>query len=263
MLQMFPMMLVKLGGSVITDKMAYRTLREDALRGLAGEIASSPEGVIIVHGAGSFGHMIAAQHQLQKGYRDRSQLLGAAQVMEDVRALNLAVIAALREAGVPAVSLPPSALVGLTNGALSRLDLEVFRRYVDLGIAPVTFGDVALDDARGFGICSGDQLMESLAREFAPRRIIFCADVDGVYDSDPNLDPGASMYPVVDQGTLDRLPRTQRATDVTGSIYAKLETMMRITSFGGEAMVINGLWPGRLAAALRGEDVVGTRVMGA
>ena len=187
MLQTFSMMLVKLGGSVITDKMAYRTLREDVLRRLAEEISSSEESVIVVHGAGSFGHVLAAQHQLQKGFRDEAQLLGAAQVMEDVRVLNLAVIAALRKAGVPSVSLPPSALACLSEGELSRLDVSVFRRYVDLGMVPVTFGDVALDDGRGFGICSGDQLMESLAKEFSPRRIIFCTDVDGVFDSDPHI----------------------------------------------------------------------------
>jgi len=189
--------------------------------------------------------------------------MGAAQVMEDVRALNLSVITALRGAGVPSVSLPPSAVACLSAGELSRLDLPVFRRYVDLGIVPVTFGDVALDDRRGFGICSGDQLMEALAKEFSPQRIIFCTDVDGVFDRDPNIEPGATMLQNVDRGTLDRLPRNQRCADVTGSIYAKLETMLRITSFGGEAMVINGLMPGRLAAALKGENVVGTKVMGA
>ena len=184
-------------------------------------------------------------------------------MMEDVRVLNLAVIAALRKAGVPSVSLPPSALACLSEGELSRLDVSVFRRYVDLGIVPVTFGDVALDDRRGFGICSGDQLMESLAKEFSPRRIIFCTDVDGVFDSDPNIEVGATMLQNVDRGTLDRLPRTQRCADVTGSIFAKLETMLRMASFGGEAMVINGLTPGRLAAALKGEEVVGTKVTGA
>jgi isopentenyl phosphate kinase len=263
MLQMYSMMLVKLGGSVITDKMAYRTLREEVLRRLAEEISSSGESVIIVHGAGSYGHVLAAQHQLQKGFHENAQLMGAAQVMEDVRALNLSVITALRAAGVPSVSLPPSAVACLSAGELSRLDLPVFRRYVDLGIVPVTFGDVALDDRRGFGICSGDQLMEALAKEFSPQRIIFCTDVDGVFDRDPNIEPGATMLQNVDRGTLDRLPRTQRCADVTGSIYAKLETMLRITSFGGEAMVINGLMPGRLAAALKGENVVGTKVMGA
>lgn len=251
-----------MGGSVITDKTSYRALRVDVLERLAGEISFVKERTIIVHGAGSFGHVMAEQHQLHKGFHDELQLLGAAHVMEDVRALNLAVIASLRRNGVPSVSLPPSAIASLANGELSTMDLERFHRYLDLGMTPVTFGDVALDDQRGFGICSGDQLMESLAKEFSPRRIIFCSDVDGVFDADPNIEPQARMFEVVDRSTVDRLPRTRRCADVTGSIFAKLETMLRITSYGGEAMVINGLRPDRLAAALKGEEVVGTKVVG-
>ncbi|MBI0583380.1 MAG: isopentenyl phosphate kinase family protein [Methanomassiliicoccus sp.] len=255
------MMLVKLGGSVITDKMNYRTLREDVLFRLAGELARSEESVILVHGAGSFGHVIAARHQLQNGYNDPSQLMAAAQVMEDVRTLNLAVTSALNRSGLPAVSLPPSALVELREGRLDRLELGVFRRYLDLGMVPVTFGDVALDSRRGLGICSGDQLMESLAREFAPRRIIFCSDVDGVFTDDPVVHPEARMLEAVDRETLSSLPRSQRCADVTGSIFGKIETMLRIAAHGGDSMVINGLAPGRLAAALKGEKVPGTRVV--
>jgi isopentenyl phosphate kinase len=256
------MMLVKLGGSVITDKMGYRVMREEALFRLAGEIAGCGSEVIVVHGAGSFGHIIAAEHGLQNGFVERSQLMRAAQVMEDVRTLNLAVTSALNRCGLPAVSLPPSAMADLSDGRLERLDLSVFVRYLDLGIVPVTFGDVALDLRRGFGICSGDQLMEALAREFAPERIIFCTDVNGVYTSDPNEDLHARMLDHVDSTTLDSLPRTQRCADVTGSMFAKIETMLRITSYGRGSIVINGLVPGRLAAALRGEEVIGTTVGG-
>jgi isopentenyl phosphate kinase len=255
------MLLVKLGGSVITDKMNYRVLREDVLNRLAGEIARSEEPTVVVHGAGSFGHVIASKHGIQNGFRDASQLMGAAQVLEDVRVLNLAVTSALVRSGVPAVSLPPSAMARLSNGKLESLDIDAFRRYLKLGIAPVTFGDVTLDVERGFGICSGDQLMEVLARELAPSRIIFCSDVDGVYTCDPREDPSARMLDVVDRSALDALPRTQHCADVTGSIFGKIETMLRIAAHGGGSMVINGLVPGRLAAAMRGEEVVGTRVV--
>jgi isopentenyl phosphate kinase len=261
MFRPYHMLLVKLGGSVITDKMNYRVLRGEVLNRLASEISSSGETTVIVHGAGSFGHVIAAKHHIQKGFTEPSQIMGAAQVMEDVRVLNLEVTSALVRCGVPAVSLPPSALVRLSEGELESMDVDVYRKYLDLGIAPVTFGDVALDVKRGFGICSGDQLMEVLARELSPRRIIFCSDVDGVYTRDPRTDPSARMFEAVDRSTLDSLPRTQHCADVTGSIFGKIETMLRIAAHGGGSMVINGLVPGRLAAAMRGEEVIGTRVV--
>ena len=256
------MMLVKLGGSVITEKGSYRTLRADALSRLAQEIKASGAAVMIVHGAGSYGHIVAARHQLQKGYSNPSQIKGAAQVMEDVRALNLEVVSRLNRAGVASVSLPPSAVAELSGGALSGLDLDRFGRYNDLGIVPVTFGDVALDSKRKFGICSGDQLMESLAERFRPERIIFVTDVDGVFTADPHSDPRASLIENVDRAALDALPRSQRNADVTGSIFGKIEVMMRIASHGGDAVAINGLAPGRLEAALRGQRVIGSKVVG-
>lgn len=256
------MMLVKLGGSVITDKTRYRTFREEAVGRLAREIASSGEDLIIVHGAGSFGHVLAAKHGLQHGFSSDEQIPGAAKVMEDVRELNLEMIRTLNSGGVPCASIPPSATVELRGGRLEGMDTRPYRSFLGLGITPVTFGDVAPDKERGFGICSGDQLMERLAEEFRPDRVIFCADVDGVFTADPNCDPSATLMETVDRATLDALPRSQRCVDVTGSIFAKLETMMRIASWGGDAVVINGHAPGRLEAALRGEKVIGSKVVG-
>jgi isopentenyl phosphate kinase len=262
MFQTFSMMLVKLGGSVITDKTRYRTFRPDAVTRLAGEIKRSGKTVLVVHGAGSYGHVLASKFQLQHGHINAQQIGGAAQVMEDVRELDLEIIRALNREGVPSVSLPPSACALLKEGRLIDLDISKFQRYLALGVTPVTFGDVALDSVRGFGICSGDQLMELLAINLRPERIVFCCDVDGVFTADPASDPQAQLIRVVDQQTLADLPRTQRCEDVTGSIFGKLECMMRMASHGGDAVVINGMVPGRLEAALRGEKVIGSKVVG-
>jgi isopentenyl phosphate kinase len=256
------MMLVKLGGSVITDKTNYLAYREDVLSRLVAEIVAARKDIILVHGAGSFGHVLASEHRLQGGYTGDSQIPAAAKVMEDVRDLNLRVMRTLNAGGLPSASLPPSAVASLRSGELDILDVGMFRRYLDLGMCPVTFGDVALDSERRFGICSGDQLMERLAHEFRPQRVIFVSDIDGVFTADPTTDPDATLIETVDRETLDSLPRTHRCADVTGSIFGKIETMMRIASWGGDAVVLNGNAPGRLGAALRGEAVVGSKVKG-
>lgn len=254
--------LVKLGGSVITDKSRYRTFNRESTDRLAREIASSGKQVLLVHGAGSYGHMLAHEHQLQKGYVSDSQRAGVAKVQQDVRDLNLEIMRSLDRAGLPAASIPPGACGLMENGILKRMDMDLFHRYLDLGIAPVTFGDVVLDSERKFGICSGDQLMYLLAKEFHPKLIVFCADVDGIFTSDPNLDKGARLIEKVDLGVLQALPRTSRVTDVTGSIFGKVESMLRLAELGKGTMVINGLAPGRLAAALKGERVKGSMVIG-
>jgi len=254
--------LVKLGGSVITDKTRYRVFNQESADRLAGEIASSGKQVVLVHGAGSFGHMLAHEHQLHKGYLSDSQRFGVARVQWDVRDLNREVMQCLDHAGLPATSIPPSACALMEGGQLKRMDLDLFHRYLDLGITPVTFGDVVLDSQRKFGICSGDQLMYLLAKEFRPKLIVFCADVDGIFTADPNLDKGATLIERVDRSTLDSIPRTSRVTDVTGSIYGKLESMLSMAPLAKSTMVINGLVPGRLAAALKGERVKGSMVVG-
>ncbi len=256
------MILVKLGGSVITDKGKYRTFDRDITGRLASEIAASGQKVILVHGAGSFGHLLAKEHRLHLGITDTSQLMGAAKVMADVRELDLQVCRCMIDGGSKVIPLPPACCAMMNDGKLESLDLEAFRRYLDLGMVPLTFGDVVWDRGRGLGICSGDQLMMSLAREFRPSKVIFVTDVDGVFTADPNIDPHAKLVERVDRTVLDALPRTERNVDVTGSIYAKIKYMMDMADLTEECMVLNGKVPGRLEAALRGRKVTASKVVG-
>ncbi|MHC1709965.1 MAG: isopentenyl phosphate kinase [Methanomassiliicoccales archaeon] len=255
------MILVKLGGSVITDKGRYRTFDPETTGRLAEEIASTGQDVILVHGAGSFGHMLAKEHRLHLGITEDSQLLGASQVMSDVRELDLAVCREMSAKGLRVVPLPPASCAIMRDGALHHLDLDVFKNYLKLGMVPVTFGDVVLDEGRGLSICSGDQLMAALAREFRPSKVIFVTDVDGVFTADPTQDPKAELIETVDEKVLDALPRTERNVDVTGSIFAKIRYMIDMASLTGECLVLNGKAPGRLEAAIRGEDVIASKVV--
>ena len=79
------MFLVKLGGSVITDKARYRVFNKDRVARLCSEIAESGKDVIVVHGAGSFGHVLAKRHSLQDGYSDPEQIPAAARVQSSTR----------------------------------------------------------------------------------------------------------------------------------------------------------------------------------
>jgi len=255
------MILVKLGGSVITDKGRYRTFDPETTDRLAEEIAKTGQDVMVVHGAGSFGHMLAKEHRLHLGLTEDTQLLGASQVMTDVRELDLVVCRRMAAKGLRVVPLPPASCAVMREGALHHLDLDKFRAYHQLGMVPVTFGDVVRDELRGLSICSGDQLMAALAREFRPEKVIFVTDVDGVFTADPTQDPKAKLIETVDKDVLDALPRTERNVDVTGSIFAKIRYMIDMAALTGECLVLNGKVPGRLEAAIRGEDVIASKVI--
>ncbi len=253
------MILVKLGGSVITDKSQYQALRQEVLVRLCEEISDSGEDVIIVHGAGSFGHIMAHDHCLADGYKYESQVNALATVSRDVRQLNLMVLDAMLSAGISPVSLPPSACVVMHDREITEIDFDRIRSYIKLGISPVMFGDVALDESQGFSICSGDQIMEALARELVPERVIFVSDIDGIMDRDPS-EPGANLIECVKPSDMDHMKFHVRVKDVTGGIKKKLIAMIGMVGPGRTCIIINGNVPGRLKAALRGDEVIGTKV---
>jgi len=254
------MILIKLGGSVITDKSEYRKFNREQTARLCKEMASCGKGIMVVHGAGSFGHVIAKQYSLQLGLQDFCQVPAVAQVQHDVRELSQEVVAELIKVGIPAVSVPPGSCFVMDKGRLIADNDECIRRLAHIGVMPVLFGDVVADRSKGFGICSGDQAMEVLAKIFKPDRIVFVSDVDGLYTSDPKKDKDAKLIPEVDGKMLDRLDSELTVADVTGGIHGKVEEMLRMCGDNGECILVNGTVPGRLEALLKGEDVPCTKV---
>ncbi|TLZ69515.1 MAG: isopentenyl phosphate kinase family protein [Methanobacteriota archaeon] len=258
------MLLVKLGGSVITVKSKYRTLRGPDLSRLARELAAGagPD-TVVVHGAGSYGHILAAKHRLGEGYDNPAQLGAVAQVQRDVRALDLKVLDALLRARLRPVAVPPSLVMRYHDGRLAVFDVGPFRDYLMRELLPVSFGDVVMDTKRRFAIASGDDVILELAKLFRPERVLFVADVDGVFTADPKRHKEAKLLEAIGPGALDSIAFATEATqDVTGGLRGKLLRMVEIAKHARDVRIINGLARGRLEAAVRGDDVPGTRVVG-
>ncbi len=256
------MLLVKLGGSVVTEKAHLRTPRSAAIRRLARELASLGESLLIVHGAGSYGHILASRHRLNEGGSTLPRRQVAARVQADVRELDGLVVRALNRAGLAAIPIPPSAVLSLDDGRVSAMDLTPFLEFASMEFTPVTFGDVVRDVRRGFSVCSGDLLMLELARAFRPKRAVFAADVDGLFTVDPKRRRAARLLETVGPDDLSRIEFSSSSrTDVTGSIEGKLRRMFEIADHAGECLIVNGNVKNRVRDALRGRHVVGTRVV--
>jgi len=117
---------LKLGGSVVTEKDAPETVDTDALAAAADAIAGADdEDLVLVHGGGSFGHPNAAAHGVSRtdGTRDPDAV---AAVHGAMKRLNDAVCDALRARDVPAVAHHPySAAMRDADGTLAA-DAEAF-----------------------------------------------------------------------------------------------------------------------------------------
>ncbi|MEW6069603.1 MAG: kinase, partial [Candidatus Thermoplasmatota archaeon] len=109
--------LIKLGGSVITDKTKLYKFRENVTRRLAKELKECAQKYIIVHGAGSYGHVKAKHYKLKSITSENISKFrkGIAEVQYDVRALNLKVIKCLGSEGLNPLSIPPSMAVRCEN----------------------------------------------------------------------------------------------------------------------------------------------------
>lgn len=257
------MKLIKLGGSIITDKSEYRKFNRETVARLCREIKESGQPALIVHGAGSFGHILAKKYALNNGNESPEQIPAFAQVCYDVRDLDSMIVKELNDSGIPAVSMPPGSCFVMENRKLIIENPEVMKRFVDLGIIPVMFGDVVTDRKLGFAILSGDQIMERLTEIFDIDTVVFVSDIDGLYDDDPKNNPDAKMYRDVDPAILESVKSEISVDDVTGGVYEKMMAMLRMCSDGRECILINGNAEGRLLSVLKGDDTVCTRARGA
>jgi isopentenyl phosphate kinase len=260
--------LVKLGGSLLTDKRAVETARPEVLARLAAEIALGQAGaggrLIVAHGSGSFGHVAARRHRLAAGLREPGQLAGISLTQERAAALHWQVVAALATAGLHPFSLAPSSSVVAAAGRPESFALDPLLLALANGLLPVLYGDVVLDREQGVAICSTERLFELLAPRLAASglpvgRVLWLGETAGVYDEHghtvPHLD-AARATALKRRGTVG----AAAGTDVTGGMLHRVETALALAAAGIPSLIADGTVPGLLASALRGEPVPGTVV---
>jgi isopentenyl phosphate kinase len=253
---------LKLGGSVITDKEKPLTPNLEAIERLADEIArANVSSLIVVHGGGSFGHHVAKQYNLTEGYGDPAQVTGFSETHRAMTKLNSLVMEALISHNINAVVVQPSSCVVTKAGRIQSMERKPLKRMLDMGLVPILYGDAVLDSEKGFAILSGDQLVSSLAINFGASRIIMGGDVDGLYTKEPKANKSARL---VKRVTLEELKAQKhdiegsKATDVTGGMLGKVRELIPAIEHNIQALLVNAAKPLRVYKALRGKEVTGT-----
>lgn len=256
------MILLKLGGSLITDKTQENAPRLDVIARLAREIAPALKGagepVVLGHGSGSFGHAAGKKYGTRGGVRDADGWRGFAHVSVAAQRLNRIVADALHESGVPVFSVAPSASAVCEDGRLTRMEVEPVRRALARGLAPLVMGDVAFDDARGGTIVSTEEVFAYLADHLPVSRILLAGETEGVWDHDGRV---IARITPANWPELSGAVGASRGADVTGGMAAKVRDALALCArhAGLTARIFSGLVPGNVARALAGDDV-GTRV---
>jgi isopentenyl phosphate kinase len=257
-----PLVIVKLGGSLVTRKREVEKPRPKLIARLARELTDrGGRRLIVLHGAGSFGHPGAHRFGLARppaadGRGSAERRRGAAIVMAEVRRLHLMILRALVAAGSSPLSLPIATHAVNRAGRLERLDPEPFRAGLAAGLVPVSFGDVVPDREWGFSILSADDIAAALVPPLRPDRVVFASDVPGILEGPPGRRP--AVVPEVTDRVVAALAAPAHGRDVTGGIRKKAEAMRAIAAAGADAALISGLSDGAVSRAIRGEAVYGS-----
>ncbi len=260
--------LLKLGGSLITDKSRPNTARTKTIQRLAQETAAAvstmDELLLVGHGSGSFGHAAAAQAGLGTGLVSEQQREGISQVQMQASKLHGKVIEAFQGAQALPFSISPSSSVIASAGRITTMSTESVTRALDMGMVPIIYGDIVPDRRWRAAILSTEALLLELAqrlrrRMFRIRRVIWLGETAGLLDSQRQTIP--QVTPVNFEETRNSLFET-RGTDVTGGMALRLETAWKLSSQGISSWLLDGREPGLLQRCLEGQKVPGTEILG-
>ena len=214
--------ILKLGGSVITDKDNPETVDEETLGAVVDSVVDhyEPGEFVVVHGGGSFGHHHAATHGYSKteGTRDARAV---SDVHRAMTALNEAVVDAFQDRDVAAIQMSPLSVTHRDSDGRLALPAETIATTLGEGFLPVVQADPIVHTGRGATILSGDEIVVSLAESLAADRVGLCSTVPGVLDDQEEVIEEIDSFEAVSDvlGASD-------STDVTGGMAGKVDTLL-------------------------------------
>lgn len=254
--------LLKLGGSLITDKDKPFTARLDKLTELASEIKAALDlnpnlHLILGHGSGSFGHVAAKKHGTRDGVRTQEQWHGFVEVRYQAAELNRYVTKALYEAGLAALPFPPSASMISDNRKVIHHNVLTIQKALEHHLLPVVQGDVAFDESLGGTILSTEDVFTFLIEQFDCSRILLAGIEAGVWEDFPARTKLTKHIQLATYETVREGIKGSVSTDVTGGMKAKVEEMLALIEKKPNltVQIFSAEEKGLLSRALQGENV--------
>ena len=246
------MILIKLGGSIITNKEKPLSVRRKTINNLAKSLKKINEPTIIVHGGGSYGHYWSVKYNMHTKER-KYDFRGVAIVKNSMIELNKIILNSLLKNRLNPYCLPPTDFMS-GNKPISKKVKEI-EKIAKSGLIPVTYGDALWYGQKKTYILSGDKVMTHLAKILRPRLCIFVLNEDGLYS---DLKSKKLIYELRDKRYLI----SENKMDVTGGMTRKVEEALKISKIGMNVFFVNGNKPERILKAIRNRKFKGTLFRG-
>ena len=246
------MILIKLGGSIITNKEKPLSARRKTIEGISKSLRKIKEPIIIVHGGGSYGHYWSVKydmHTKEKRYNPK----GVAIVKNSMIELNKIILDSLLKNRLNPYSLPPTDFM-FGNKPITKKIKEI-KKIAMSGMIPVTYGDALWYGQNKTYILSGDKIMTLLAKILKPRVCIFALNEDGLYS---DLKTKKLIRELQDESPTI----SDNKMDVTGGMTRKVEEASKIAKIGITVFFVNGNKPERILKAVKDKTYEGTLFRG-
>jgi isopentenyl phosphate kinase len=261
------LVILRLGGSIVSNKSKPFTANNQVIKRLSTEIANAlksevgPKRLVTILGGGSFGHPIARQYGFSRVARSigtKEARDGLSLLQHRLTQLVSIMVQELLLNKVPAISVEP-------QGGLYKLDGDVDASLLTLllneGFVPVLHACTIIDRKKNVRIVSADELVYTLAGALEPAGVVVGTDVDGVYPEDPKTSPSAKVIEELHVEDLDLMQfGPTKYADVTSGMLGKIGWMFNVSRLGIDVKLVNGLRPHFIEKALCGERVIGTLI---
>lgn len=224
------LIILKLGGSLLTYKDKPLKAKKKAIRSLANFLAKNiypvKKKLVLIHGGGSFGHYEALMDIQKHGKLTYS---GFPKISLSMVLLNEIVLRELIRVELPIVSIPPRAICYYDCELSEHVcNYNLVNYTIENNLIPLLFGDVIV----GKGNCtphiiSGDDIAIDIAKLFGTAKIIFAMDVDGIYQ------------PTVERGLGSLIKRIN--LEEANSLIKELEKINKIKGYDVTGGIVNKL----------------------
>ena len=242
------MILIKLGGSIITNKEKPLSPRKKTINNILKEIGKIKEPIIIVHGGGSYGHYWSIKYDMHTKPAKTSPK-GVAIVKNSMVELNKIILDSAVKNRINSYCLPPTDFMNGNKAIKSKiLTINDISRS---GLTPITFGDALWFGQKKSYILSGDVIMTTIGKILKPRLSVFVLDVDGVYS---NL----KTKKLIHDFKKEKPEIKNNKMDVTGGMTRKITEANNMAKAGLKIFFVNGNKPKRITDAVSGKRFEGT-----
>ena len=242
------MILIKLGGSIITNKKKPLSARRKTIDNILKQIRKIKEPIIIIHGGGSYGHYWSVKYNMHTKPA-RYDLNGVSVVKNSMIELNKIILDAAVKNRLNPYCLPPTDFMKGDSSIKSKI--LAINDIAKSGFLPITYGDALWYGQKKSYILSGDVIMTTLARILKPRLCMFVLNVDGVYS---NMKSKKLIYDFKKEKPVI----TTNKMDVTGGMTRKITEASKISRSGLKVFFVNGNKPQRITDAVSGKKFEGT-----